>query len=218
MNSEFKIKNLECEKTPPFRILNCIFCALIWSAKILRMAPGTFELNPVSRITADAVGEPGQRTFFLQARKGPMLVTVLCEKEQIRALGVALEEMILDLKKKYPKGSRFMQLQMDMSLEEPVSPDFRVGQLGLGYDEDRDLIILIARELAAEDVERDESDERVLRLFASRAQMDALSRQAADVVSRGRPVCPLCGKPMDAEGNCGFCPRRNGHSDEIVFA
>ena len=98
------------------------------------MAPGTFELNPVSRITADAVGEPGNRTFFLQARKGALLVTVLCEKEQIRALGVALEEMILDLKKKHPKGARFMQLQMDMSLEEISS------LLEMNYQSARNLI------------------------------------------------------------------------------
>lgn len=188
------------------------------------MAQRVIELNPVSRITADAIGEPGSRTFFLQARKGSRLITMLCEKEQVRALGLAIQEMLEDLRKRYPKGARFMQLQMDMSLEEPVVADFRVEQMGLGYDEDNDLIVLVIKELAQAEGEAEaetEADESgiVVRVFASRAQMEALSRHAADVVARGRPICPLCGKPMDADGNViGFCPRRNGHADEIVFA
>lgn len=186
------------------------------------MAQRVIELNPASRITTDALGEPGNRTFFLQARKGARLITMLCEKEQVRALGLAIQEMIEDLRKRYPKGARFMQLQMDMSLEEPVVADFRVEQMGLGYDEDNDLIVLVVKELASAEGEAASEEEEtgtVVRIFASRAQMEVLSRQAADVVARGRPICPLCGKPMDAEGNViGFCPRRNGHADEIVFA
>ena len=80
----------------------------------------SIELNPISRITASALGEPGNRTFYLQARKGSQLVTLLCEKEQVRALAAALEQMLDELKRNYPKGANFMRLTMDMSLEEPV--------------------------------------------------------------------------------------------------
>ncbi|HEY3290190.1 MAG TPA: DUF3090 domain-containing protein [Anaerolineae bacterium] len=179
------------------------------------MPKSTIELNPVTRITADAVGEPGHRTFYVQARKGATLLTLLCEKEQVRALGTAIQQMIDELKTKYPKGAGFMQLQMDMSLEEPITPEYRIGQMGLGYDEEHDLIVLVARELLAEDA--DEEDASVTKFFCSRAQMDALCRQAAEVVSRGRPVCPLCQKPLDKDLE-HFCPRSNGHADEIVFA
>ena len=179
------------------------------------MPKSTIELNPVTRITTDAVGEPGHRTFYVQARKGAALVTLLCEKEQVRALGVAIQQMIEELRTKYPKGAGFMQLQMDMGLEEPITPEYRVGQMGLGYDEEHDLMVLVARELVPDEV--DEEDASVTKFFCSRAQMDAMCRQSTDIVARGRPVCPLCQKPLDKELE-HFCPRSNGHADEIVFA
>lgn len=175
------------------------------------------ELNPVSRVTMNAIGEPGNRTFYLQARKGATLVTLVCEKEQVSALCLALQQWLDDLRAKYPKGANFMRLTMDMELEQPFTPEFRVGQMGLGYDEENDLTVLVLRELLPEDMEQEEAS--TVRLFCSRAQIDALSRHGVDVVSKGRPICPLCGKPMDSDGNViGFCPRRNGHADEIVFA
>ncbi len=179
------------------------------------MPKSTIELNPVTRITADAVGEPGHRTFYVQARKGQTLVTLLCEKEQVRALSTAIQQMLDELKTKYPKGANFMRLQMEMGLEEPINPEYRIGQMGLGYDEEHDLVVLVARELVGEDASED--DAAVAKFFCSRAQIDALSRQAADVVSRGRPICPLCQKPIDKDLE-HFCPRSNGHADEVVFA
>ena len=93
------------------------------------MPKRTIELNPVTRITTDALGEPGHRTFYVQARKGQVQYTLLCEKEQVRALGVAIQQMLDELKTKYPKGANFMQLQMDMTLDEPITPEYRVGQM-----------------------------------------------------------------------------------------
>lgn len=174
------------------------------------------EMNPAQRITVNAVGEPGNRTFYAQARKGRDLVTLLCEKEQVRELCKVLEQMLEELRTKFPKGANFMQITADMDLEEPIVPEFRVGQLGLGYDEDRDLVVIVAKELSPDE---DEENTTVARIFGTRAQMDALARHGMEVISRGRPICPLCGKPMDPDGvGHGFCPRRNGHSDEIVFA
>lgn len=175
------------------------------------------DLNPVSRVTVGAIGEPGHRTFYIQARKGSDLVTLICEKEQVSALCMALQQWLDELRVKYPKGANFVRLNIDMELEQPFTPAFRVGQMGLGYDEDNDLIVLVLTELLPEDVDPDEA--ATIRLFCSRAQIDAFSRHGLEVVAKGRPICPLCGKPMDPEGNVeGFCPRRNGHADEIVFA
>jgi len=177
----------------------------------------SFELNPVTRITASAIGDPGQRTFYLQARKGSNMVTLVAEKEQISALSLALQQMLEDLHTKHPKGSNFMRLTMDMELEQPFTPEFRIGRLGLGYDEENDLLVIVATELLPEEMEQEDASS--CRFFCSRAQVDALARHGIDVVSKGRPVCALCGKPMDADGNViGFCPRRNGHADEVVFA
>ena len=176
------------------------------------------DLNPVTRITADAVGVPGQRTFYIQARDRSQRVTLLCEKDQVAMLAQALTNTLEELKTKYPRGSRFVPLDVDMKLEWPDEPMFRVGAIGLGYDEDKDMVLIELREVQTEEGQDENELDRV-RFFCSRAQVDALARYAGESVQRGRPVCPLCGKPMDANGNVdGFCPRRNGHGDEVVFS
>ncbi len=177
------------------------------------------DLNPVSRITVGAIGEPGRRTFYLQARKGDLLVTLLCEKEQVSALCLGLRSMLEELRVQRPRGEGAPLVKDDLELEHPVSPLFRAGNMGLGYDEKNDLIVIVVRELLIES--GDEENAQEVRFFCSRAQADALSRHGLEVVAKGRPICPLCGKPMDREGNVeGFCPRRNGHADElsVVFA
>ncbi len=187
------------------------------AGRIFHMPGQQVELNPVSRITINAIGQPGQRTFYIQGRRGPQIVTLICEKETARALAEALLQFLDELKEKFPAGAKYMKNVANMDLDEPIAPDFRVGGMRLGYDENRDLIVIVCSELLAEDI--DESEGSVVRFFCSRAQIDALANHTMEVVVRGRPMCQLCGKPMDADGNVqGFCPRRNGHADELVFA
>lgn len=165
-----------------------------------------YNLNPVLHITADAVGPPGQRVFYLQASQTDTLVTLLLEKEQVQALALSVGQMLEELEKRYPQHVSEMELisQYDLALREPLEPAFRVGQMGLGYDEDNDLLIIVAQELA------DDPDEMsVARFWATRAQMKALSDHGLQVIKAGRPICPLCNQPMDLDGH--FCPRRNGH-------
>jgi uncharacterized repeat protein (TIGR03847 family) len=170
------------------------------------MAQDFFDLNPVKHITADAIGPPGQRAFYLQASQGDNTVTLLLEKEQVQALAISVDQMLEELEKRNPQSTSEMELisQYDLVLREPIDPLFRVGQIGLGYDEDSDMLIVVAQELT-----EDEDDMSVVRFWASRAQMKALSEHSLRVVEAGRPTCPLCGRPIDPEGH--FCPRRNGH-------
>jgi uncharacterized repeat protein (TIGR03847 family) len=170
------------------------------------MAQDFFDLNPVRSITADAIGPPGQRVFYLQASQGDTLVTLVLEKEQVHALAISVEQMLEELEKQRPQSASEIELisQYDLVLREPIDPAFRVGQLGLGYDEETDLLIVVAQEST------DDSEEMsVARFWASRAQMKALSEHSLHVVDAGRPTCPLCNRPIDADGH--FCPRRNGH-------
>ena len=88
-----------------------------------------------------------------------------------------------------------------------MDPIFRVGEMGLGYDTDNDLVILVAREILAQDQEEDEV--QVVRFWCTRSQMRALCNWGMEVASRGRPLCPQCGEPMDPEGH--FCPKKNGN-------
>jgi uncharacterized repeat protein (TIGR03847 family) len=181
------------------------------------MSGQQIDLNPISRITVNAIGRPGQRTFYLQGRKGAQLVTLICEKETARALAEALQHLLEELQTKFPQGARYLKHLSSMDLEEPIAPEFRVGQMGLEYDEARDHIIIVCREMLAEDI--DDSESSTVRFHCTRAQVDALAVHTMEVVSKGRPICQLCGKPMDEHGNVlGFCPRRNGHADELVFA
>jgi uncharacterized repeat protein (TIGR03847 family) len=94
-----------------------------------------------------------------------------------------------------------------MHIQPPVDPLFRVGELGLAYDADQDLLILVAREVQGEGIEPEEAG--VARFWCSRSQLRALAKWGLEITGRGRPICPQCGEPMDPEGH--FCPKRNGH-------
>jgi uncharacterized repeat protein (TIGR03847 family) len=155
------------------------------------------ELNPVDFITVGTVGPKGQRVFHLQAAKGEQLVSLTIEKEQAWALSEAIRELIDDLDTRYPEEIPTSGAKGDLELREPIDPMFRVAQMGLGYDEDRNLIVLVAQELVAggineDDDEDDESDPEgvepgIVRMWCTRGQMRALSDQSQSTVQSGRP-------------------------------
>ena len=171
------------------------------------------ELDPITRLTTDAVGSPGQRTFYLQAASGVDQVTLVVEKEQVRALAERLTSVLSELAAERPEDPDEVQAAEagDLSLAEPIEPDFRVGQLSLDYDPGRDRFVMIATELLADaDEEPDDlQDPREVRLWVTRPQLRVLARHGAEVVGRGRPPCPLCGNPLDPTGH--VCPAQNGH-------
>jgi uncharacterized repeat protein (TIGR03847 family) len=165
----------------------------------------TYDLDPVTRITAHAVGAPGQRVFYLQARYRQELISLVAEKEQINALSQAVNQLLEDLTEKNPllSSSDDMVLITDMSLEEPLEPRFRISQMGIGYDADRDMVILVVQ-----GYQEDESETApTARFSATRQQMRALSEHASQVVAQGRRICGNCGKPVDPTGH--FCPQMN---------
>lgn len=166
------------------------------------------ELKPVSHITADALGEPGQRVFYLQARRGTQTVTLMAEKEQVQALAIGVEELLAQVESRHGRGEMDEETvsPYDLLLQEPLDAAFRVGQMGLGYDEEEDLLILIIHEMVSEEGE----EGATARFWATRGRMRALCHHAREVVKSGRPICPLCGQPMDPTGH--FCPPSNGHN------
>ena len=114
-----------------------------------------FELDPVDRITAGAVGPPGNRTFYLQGRKGEDLVTILVEKQQVQLLAASVVEILARVGKETGEGPP--EAQMD--LDEPILPEWRAGRLSIGYQEERDLLMLEAEELLPEDEDEAEGAE-----------------------------------------------------------
>ena len=169
------------------------------------MANPIIELDPVTHITAGAVGQPGQRTFFIQAERRNDRVDLVCEKEQVQALADAIDEMAQNLEQEFGL-TRHADLAVDdaaMAIKEPLDPLFRVGAMGLGYDANRDRILLVAQEALGEDEER---DPREVRFFATRGQMEALSHYAREVIGHGRSPEKVA---LQAEAHS----RRNGHGD-----
>jgi uncharacterized repeat protein (TIGR03847 family) len=169
------------------------------------------DLGPVDRITVGTIGEPGSRTFYLQARGGDELVTIVVEKQQVQLLTASILELLADLELETAVGR-----DIDLELEEPVDPMWRAGKLSIGYDEEGQRFVLEIEEFIPE-MEPDDPQAAlgepmpdVVRLGATSEQMLALSRHGAVVVDRGRPTCQFCGNPMDAEGHA--CPAMNGHS------
>ena len=170
------------------------------------------DLDPVTRLTADAIGEPGSRTFLLQAASGLQQITLLVEKDQVRVLAERVIAWLPELAAEKPEDPGEVRAAEagDLSLNEPVEPDFRVGQLALTYDRDRDRVVLVATELIAQDDLPEPAQEaREVRLWVTRPQLRVMARHGAQVVQQGRPPCPLCGNPLDATGH--ICPRKNGH-------
>ena len=149
------------------------------------------ELNPTEFITVGTIGPKGQRVFHLQAAQGTQVVTLTIEKEQAWALSEALRELCEDLDERYPpvESKTPEPGSADMELREPIEPMFRVAQMGLGYDEDRNMVVLVAQELVAveQGVDPESVEPGVVRMWCTREQMRALSATAMAAVQAGRP-------------------------------
>jgi uncharacterized repeat protein (TIGR03847 family) len=189
--------------------------------------------EPPERFVAGTVGEPGDRTFFLQARGGGRVVSVALEKVQVSLLAEKLEELLTEASRRFgvdlPEVP-VLAINDNEPLDTPVDEEFRVGTLGLAFDVDTTTVVIEAIEAGEGDAEvelgedddeddddpiaddeDDEPDDDLDRLRvrltpeATRAFIDRARR----VVAAGRPPCPLCGQPLDPAGH--LCPRHNGY-------
>jgi uncharacterized repeat protein (TIGR03847 family) len=179
----------------------------------------SFELPEAEWATVGAVGEPGHRTFYLQARQETQLLTLKLEKQQVAAIAQFLAEILADLPAPEAAGPG------GEDLVEPVLAEWPVGSLQLAYDSSADRIVILAEEISLEADEGgsaedpleeelaqpgpDDPDQGAARIGISRESAARIVRVGADLVRSGRPTCALCGRPMDPEGHS--CPRTNGH-------
>jgi len=159
----------------------------------------SFDLETLEHFTAGAVGPVGQRVFYLQAREHRRVVTLKCEKEQVKALGEYLGRLLERL-------TAAEEAKADLALIEPVDAVWTVGSLGVGYDEPRDRIVVIASEAVEEESQEEPA---TARFHLTRGQAAAFVERARELIEAGRPACPLCSLPMDPDGH--ICPRTNGH-------
>lgn len=165
---------------------------------------------------AGTVGEPGDRSFFLQARHGKRLTSVLLEKAQVVAIVERLDLLLRELKRIDPGFIITSLPRDDEPLEQPIVEEFRVGSISLAWLSDRESVSI---ELQATS-DQDESEENLfvvdpdnapdmLHIILTPAQTEAFIQRATSVVNAGRPPCPFCGLPLDPRGH--VCPRANGY-------
>jgi uncharacterized repeat protein (TIGR03847 family) len=175
------------------------------------------ELEDVDGLGTGAVGEPGKRAFYIQARTEHAQLTVLVEKEQIALLATEAVAFLDRIAGDYPENTASVP-DAETELREPTVPLFRARLIGLGFDPERELVLLELRERAADEDDEDEDDDApsdegeedpgyVARIYATRAQVRAMAARGAEAVTGGRLPCPLCEMPMDPAGH--RCPRWN---------
>jgi uncharacterized repeat protein (TIGR03847 family) len=185
------------------------------------MARQVFEYDPPERFVSGTVGEPGQRTFFLQARGNGQLTSVALEKEQVGALAERIDQVLDEVLRgsggdpAVPAVSPVELEDLD-PLDQPIVEEFRVGTLALGWDPEHERLVLEAHartegdEPEAEVLDDDSVDgPDVLRVRLTGAMARAFAKRSLALVAAGRPACPFCGLPVDPGGH--VCPRQNGY-------
>lgn len=173
--------------------------------------------DPVERFVAGTVGQPGERTFFIQARYGARLISVSCEKVQVQALADRLAYMLREIKQSDPTISITRLQRDDAPLDTPIEEEFRIGVIGLAFDAERELIQIDLQEVSEGEQEESDlidvddlsSDQDILRVLISPSMAEQFSKRALSVVNAGRQPCPFCGGPIDIRGH--LCPRANGY-------
>lgn len=172
------------------------------------MAEKEIILNPVDFITTDAIGAPGKRVFYLQARKGQRILTLLIEKFQLQSIAVGIGQFMDELAKMYPDLPEAAgdYEEKTMHILPPVDPQFRVGDLGLSYHPEDDRVSMVIREMLTGNKQPEEA--ATVKLYCTRSQLKTLANWGLEVIKRGRRICPYCGEPEDPAGH--VCPKKNG--------
>ena len=188
------------------------------------MSRRRYLFDPPERFVAGTVGRPGDRTFFLQAREGARIVSIVLEKVQVAVLADRLGELLSELERRGVAAAAAAAAAASAAvnddtgpLDEPLNEAFRAGSLTLGWDGDAERVLVEARAQSedGEEIDPDEDDDEdedgpdLLRVRMTADAARSFVARAARVVAGGRPPCPLCGAPLDPQGH--ICPRRNGH-------
>lgn len=159
------------------------------------------EFDPPERFVVGTVGPPGERQFFLQARRGSRVSSVSLEKQQVSILA----ERMVELLDSMPGMSGTPSGEPDLApLDTPIEDDFRVMALTLAWDPSREVVVI-----ECHDGDPDEGATEAVRVVLPPTDAAAFARRARDVIAAGRPPCPFCGGPLEAEGH--ICPRANGY-------
>jgi len=184
------------------------------------MARAIHVFRTPDRFVAGTVGEPGNRTFYLQAVHDLRVISVMLEKQQVEVLAERVGALLVEINRRFgtplPPDGEVEDLN---PLTSPVDAEFRVGTMGLGWDAEAQSVVVEL--LAVSDIEYDasvilddsEDGPDAVRVFLSPDSARQFANRSRLVISAGRPPCPLCDEPLDPEGH--FCVRTNGYHRSV---
>lgn len=184
------------------------------------MAARVLLFDPAERFVVGTVGQPGDRTFFIQAETGSRLISVSLDKSQVQALADRLVIMLREIKQSNPLFTLKKLPKDDAPLTTPIEEEFRVGVIGIAFDDNAEKIQIDLQSFTEDsneteddlefiDVDDLSDDQDVLRVIITPGQADQFSKRALIVINAGRLPCPFCGFPIDPRGH--LCPRANGY-------
>ncbi|CAN5413904.1 DUF3090 domain-containing protein [soil metagenome] len=175
------------------------------------------------RFVAGTVGQPGNRTFYLQAVHDARVISVILEKQQVAVLAERIDALLVEVNRRFgtPLPPETTVVDDLSPLVTPVDAEFRVGTMGLGWDSEAQTVVVEL--LAVTDTEFDasvvlddaEDGPDAVRVFLSPESARQFSNRSNRVISAGRPPCPLCEEPLDPEGH--ICVRTNGYRRAELF-
>lgn len=179
-----------------------------------------FDYDAPDRFVAGTVGQPGQRTFFLQAVAGARVTSVALEKAQVAVLAERVEDLLDEVVRRSGGNAPVPALAPDSAVDNdplatPIEEEFRVGTMSLAWDGDAERVVIECFEADDSDAPAEADEEgtpvngSLLRVSLTGAAARGFAKRALAVVAAGRPPCPFCGNPLDAEGH--VCPRANGY-------
>ena len=169
------------------------------------MSEPRYDLGQVSEARAEALGDPGERTFRLLLNGPQGEACLWLEKEQLFELAMATRQMLTMIASE-EKGERIRQPAPDLWQSGSQAVEFKIGKLSLTHEPDRGLFLIEAYA-----VEDDQEGDAQLEFWVSGSQLERLSEEAFQVCAAGRPRCDLCGLPMDPEFH--ICPSSDDDSD-----
>jgi len=184
------------------------------------MSRQVHEYRDPERFVAGTVGMPGERTFFLQARTGNGLTSVVVEKQQVAVLAERIDDLLDEVQRSRDVTIEIPAAGIDrlsdaQPLEVPIAEEFRVGAMALGWDDSSLRVVIEAHAVTEEDIEvpeladDDPDAPDTLRVWLTPVQARSFAERSRQVVSAGRPPCPFCQQPLDPSGH--ICPRANGY-------
>ena len=189
-----------------------------WPRVVRAMARVIHVFRAPDRFVAGTVGQPGDRTFYLQASEQSRLISVALEKQQVQVLAERIGSLLEEVHRRFGTDVPDDPPPDDLDtepLDVPVEEEFRVGTMGLGWDAESKAVVIELLAISEEEVDEavvlDDTEEGpdAVRVFLSPTAVRAFAERADRVVNAGRKPCPLCAEPLDPDGH--ICPRQNGY-------